>query len=68
MAQLHYNFLTNLGRMLIYHIIYNINAVCTMPKKLSAFIAVIYSTDVIYKTHICHISNVGEETEQKLYT
>ena len=54
--------------MLFHHIIYNINAVCTRPKKLSVFIAVIYSADVIYKTHIRYISNIGEETEQKLHT
>ena len=54
--------------MLIHHIIYNINAVCTMPKKLSAFIAVIYSADVLFIKHTSVIYQMLERKQNKNYT
>ena len=64
--QLHYNFLTNLGRMLT-HTIYNSNAVCTMPKKIKCF----YCNDlscrcVIYK-HSSIIYQILEKKKNKNY-
>lgn len=64
--QSHYNFLNNLGRMLIHHIICNSNAVCTMPKKWSVFIAVLYPADVYKHTSI--IYQILERKKNKNYT